>query len=182
MRYLVGFMFVLALVAAPLSVSAQDAEEGTTSEPNLQERAPPSEPVPEEPALQLKLDDAGVQVTSPPARVAWAEHAVERHRRGLIISSVLLGVGVGAVAGSLAWAPHAECGDDDPATLDICIPAGPIVVGMFGAIMATGGLIGAAVKGARLAKSKSELRELKEAQYGTPRRARWDLAQSRLVF
>lgn len=182
MRYVAGFVFVLTLVVLPVSAGAQDGEEGATSGPNLQQPAPPSEAAPEEPALQLQLDDAGVQVTSSPARVAWAEHAVERHRRGLIISSVFFGVGVGVIAGSVAWAPHAECGDDDPATFDLCIPTGPIVLGTFGAIMATGGLIGMAVKGARLAKSNSQLRELKEAHYGTPRRVQWDLARSRLVF
>jgi len=47
MRYLVGFMFVLAgLVALPLSASAQDAEEDATSEPSLEEPTPSSEPAP----------------------------------------------------------------------------------------------------------------------------------------
>jgi len=182
MRYLVGLMPIFAMLVLPQSVSAQDGEEGATSEPNLQEPAPSSEQAAEEPALQLQLDDAGVQVTPPPARVARAEHDVERYRRGLIVSSVIFGVGVGVIAGSVAWAPHAECGDDDPATFDLCIPPGPIVLGTFGAIMATGGLIGMAVKGARLAKSNSQLRGLKQAHYGTPRRVQWDLARSRLVF
>ena len=63
MRYVFGFLCVCGLVGTlPQSVSAQDAEEGTTSEPNLQEPAPPSEPAPEEPALQLQLDAAGVEV------------------------------------------------------------------------------------------------------------------------
>ena len=51
-RYLIGFMCMLAgLVASPLSASAQDAEEGATSEPNLQESV--SEPAPEEPGPQV---------------------------------------------------------------------------------------------------------------------------------
>jgi hypothetical protein len=69
MRYLVGFMFVLAgLVASPLSVGAQAGEEGRTSEPSLQQPPPSSEPESEEPALQLKLDEAGVEVTPSPPR------------------------------------------------------------------------------------------------------------------
>ena len=71
MRYVVGFMVVLAL---PLGVSAQDAEEGDSwlerwhpeAVEDPDERSP--EQAPEEPALQLKLDDAGVGVTPPPAR------------------------------------------------------------------------------------------------------------------
>ena len=63
MRYLVGFVFLLALVASPLSVSAQTGEEGETTEPNLQEPAPPSEP-----ALKLELDAAGVEVAPSPPR------------------------------------------------------------------------------------------------------------------
>ena len=61
-RYFVGFVCVLALAVSPLSASAQAGEQGTTPEPNLQEPAPPSEPAPEEPALQLQLDSAGGDV------------------------------------------------------------------------------------------------------------------------
>lgn len=67
MRYLVGLMCVLGLMALPQSASAQAGEEGTTPELKLREPAPSSEPAPEEPALQLKLDSAGIEVvTSPP--------------------------------------------------------------------------------------------------------------------
>jgi len=40
MRYLVGFLLVLALLASPLSVSAQTDEEGATSEPSVEEPVP----------------------------------------------------------------------------------------------------------------------------------------------
>ena len=69
MRYLVSFVLVLALMALPLSASAQAGEEGTTSEPNLQEPAPSTEPAPGEPALQLEArDSAGVEVVPEPAQ------------------------------------------------------------------------------------------------------------------
>ena len=51
MRYLVGFVFVVALVALPLRVSAQNGE-----------------PASQEPALQLELTDAGVEVAPMPPR------------------------------------------------------------------------------------------------------------------
>jgi hypothetical protein len=51
MRYLVGFVFVLALVASPLSVSAQAEKEGATSEPNVEEPTALSEASAEEGGL-----------------------------------------------------------------------------------------------------------------------------------
>ena len=59
-------MVLAELVALPLSVSAQPGEEGT--EPSVQEQVPSAEPAPEEPVLELKLDDAGVQLASSPPR------------------------------------------------------------------------------------------------------------------
>jgi hypothetical protein len=65
MRYLLGLVFLLALVAAPLSASAQAGED----DPVSGEPSPSSEPAPEEPALQLRLDDAGVEVVPSPPTV-----------------------------------------------------------------------------------------------------------------
>ena len=66
MRYLIGFVFVLAgLVALPLSASAQPAEEDSLSSWQVE-----AKPAPEEPALELKLDEAGVAVVrSPPPAI-----------------------------------------------------------------------------------------------------------------
>jgi hypothetical protein len=59
MRYLFGFMFLLAgLVALPLSVSAQDTDRGWVDEfypelaPRERPKAPPPEQAPEEPATE----------------------------------------------------------------------------------------------------------------------------------
>ena len=128
MRYLVGLGLVLALVAAPLSVSAQVGEEGATSEPSLQEPAPPSELAPKEPvrgvrrwhpeayvdpskpasepALQLELDAAGVEVT-PTAPLTAEElkrqEKEQRNRRiGIGVGVTLLILGVAAAAGAAA--------------------------------------------------------------------------------
>jgi hypothetical protein len=89
MRYLVGFVFVLALVASPLGVSAQTAGEVSASEP-----------APEEPALQLKLDDAGVEVTPSPSRtedgytLEEMELRVKRAKMGLLAPAALIVAGV----------------------------------------------------------------------------------------
>jgi hypothetical protein len=68
MRYWIAFTSVLLLAALPLSATAQDAEEGTTPEPSAEEPAPSSESAPEEPALQLELDETGVNVAPSPPR------------------------------------------------------------------------------------------------------------------
>jgi hypothetical protein len=78
MRYLFGFLCVCALVGTlPLSASAQDGDKerledfypGTLpegpqefDEDRLGDFYREPAPAPEEPALQLKLDDAGVEV------------------------------------------------------------------------------------------------------------------------
>jgi hypothetical protein len=57
MRYLFGFLCVCTLVGTlPLSANAQD--EAATSEPTLEEPAPPSEP-----ALKLEVDSTALEVT-----------------------------------------------------------------------------------------------------------------------
>jgi hypothetical protein len=45
-----------------------------------------------------------------------------------------------------------------------------------------GGGLGMIASGGLLGARKRKLRELRQAHYGTPRRAQWDLARSRLVF
>ncbi len=95
MRYLFGLLCVCAMVwTSPENASAQDAEEAATPEPSLQEPAPSSEPAPEEPALQLKLDSAGVDVVPSPPRTADGYTLEEMERRVMLAK---LGVGVSAV-------------------------------------------------------------------------------------
>jgi hypothetical protein len=168
MRYLVGFVF-LALVAVPLSVSAQAGEEGATSEQHLQE------PSPEKPALQLRLDDAGVEVVpSPPPTVdaytLETQLRVKRAKIGLWSTAgatVLGGVMIGA-----SW----QCMSGRTFE-DACW--GPF---LSGAVIGFSGGVGMIVTGALLGVRKRKLRELQQAHYGTPRRVQWDLAQSRVVF
>ena len=75
-----GFVFGLAVMASPLSVSAQAVDEGTeptVAEPASAQPAPSIEGAPEEPALQLKLDDAGVEVVPSPPRTYTIEEISE---------------------------------------------------------------------------------------------------------
>jgi len=89
MRYIFGFVLLLALVASPLGVSAQTAGEVSASEP-----------APEEPALQLKLDAAGVEVTPSPSltedgyTLEEKELRVKRAKMGLLGPAALIVAGV----------------------------------------------------------------------------------------
>ena len=194
MRYLFGFMFLLAgLVALPLSVSAQDTDRGWVDEfypelaPRERPKAPPpeqapeepaTEPAPEEPALQLRLDDAGVEVVPgyPPSFVE-IERRMKKAKVGLGVSAgvsaVGLAMGLAAAGGSLclSW--------DDPSPCP-----GPWVpaVGATGAALFVGGLIGMFFGGVMLRKHKQDRNNLREAHRGTQGRVQWDLARSRLVF
>ena len=175
MRYLLGLMCVVAtLFASPLSVGAQAEEAGTTPEPVLPEPSPSSEPAPQEPTLQLKLDPGGVNVTPSPPRtddgctLEEMDLRVRRARIGLLstmgavlLGGMLIGIGVSQLdfntgeGGALIWAGFA---------------------------FATGGVLGMISTGGMLAHRKRKRRSLREAHYGRPHRVQWDLARSRLVF
>ena len=185
MRYLLGFVCVLALAALPLGASAQAGEEGATPEPDQQEPAPSAEPAPEEPALQLKLDDAGVEVARTPPRtpdgytLEEMNVRVKRAKIGLGISAGVYAVGGGLFMGYIYGCVVPLFGDptNESATDSRC-----------NALLGTGVTLGAVslagiiTSGVLLARRKRARRELKQAHYGTLRRVQWDLARSALVF
>ena len=182
MRYLVGFVCVLALVASPQSASAQAGEEGTISEPNLQEPAPSAEPAPEHPALEIQLDPSGVDVVPSAERytLQYSAHLLEtvpvgRARKGLIGSGVALGVGGVLFGVSYIDFRILASADSPPPSWQrpVSVTGGVLMVGGAASMIATGVLLGV---------RKRKLRRLQEAHYGRPRRVQWDLAQSRLVF
>jgi hypothetical protein len=181
MRYLFGFLCVCALAGnLSLSASAQDTEARTTSEPNLEQPAASSEPAPEEPALQLKLDDAGVDVVPSPSRtidgytLEEMELRVKRARIGLGVSA--LSTVVGIALSSVAW------GNSICFLGDCSVESWVAPVGYTGAALVAGGVAGMTASGILLRRRKRDRDSLRAAHYGTPRRAQWDLAQSRLVF
>jgi hypothetical protein len=176
---------VLAIVLAvsgtlPLSVSAQAGEEGTISEPHLQEPAPSAEPAPEEPALQLKLDSAGVDVVpSPPGTIDGytleeMELRVRRAKIGLFSTAGVTGVGL--VLFGVGVARSSSSQDLDALSRENWAPW------FSGMWLMISGAVGMIVTGTLLGIRKGELRRLQQAHYGTPRRVQWDLARSRLVF
>ena len=162
MRHVLGFLCVCALVGTlPQSASAQ-------------EEVVSSEPASEEPALQLKLDSAGVEaVPSAPRTVDGytleeMDLRVRRARIGLLstMGAVLLGgmfFGIGFVQ------------------LDFNTSEGDALM-WSGAVFIMGGVLGMITTGGMLAHRKRKRRSLHEAQYERRRRVQWDLARSRAVF
>ena len=191
MRYLFGFLRVCALVGnLPLSASAQTGEEGTISEPNLEQpAAPSSEPAPEEPALQLKLDSAGVDVGPSPSRtedgytLEEMQVRVKRARIGLGVSGVGLAAGLvlTTVGGLNSWANTPLGGETEAPAAWAAMVAGLTIMAIGAAAMITSGVV-YGVRNRQLRKHRRKLRGSPYTHYGTPRRAQWDLAQSRLVF
>jgi len=141
MRYVVAFVFVLALVASPLGVSAES--EGATPPPSAAESLWSLDPPREEPALQLELDEAG-------AAVVEMQRRVRNARIGLGIS--LLSVCVGAVLVPVALRygifpddPYAYTTRDDR-------------IGIASLTLLTGGILSSLATGILLSVRKRTLR------------------------
>lgn len=172
MRYLVWFTCVLAaLMALPLSVGAQ------------QEEVSP-EPAPEEPALQLTLDSAGVEaVPSAPrtddgytleemdVRVRRAKIGIGSSAAVLFAGGMFLGVGIGESLSDLG------CLFDCPP-----IPKRYEVYVWTGTALLVGGFAGMVASGILLRRRKRDRDSLREARYGRSQRVQWDLESSRFVF
>ena len=184
MRFVLA-MVLAGLVALPQSASAQAGEEGTLPEPNLQEPEPSSELAPEEPALQLKLDAAGLDVAPSPQRTPDRYTLKEMKLR---VKRAAFGFGFsGAVfftGAVLVMSPFIRCDmiGGWTKTCDRLAYAGIAVVSAGAvATIATGILYG--VRNRKLRRRKRrEWDTFRHTHSGTPRRVQWDLAQSRLVF
>ena len=161
MRYVVGFVLVLTLVTSPLGVSAQGGQEV--------------------PAVELQVDQAGLEVVPSPLRTADGytleemELRVQRAKIGVGISAVpifvgtVLAMGTAFSGGLFSESTPEEAENERRTVIGATVVAGCGALSMIG----TGILLGV---------RKRKLRELQEAHYGTPRRVQWDLARSRLVF
>jgi len=164
---LVLAMVLGGLVGFPLSVSAQPAEEDSLSSWQVDEGASLEQPAPEEPALQLKLDDTGVGVVPSPWRTPDGytpeemELRVKRAKIGLGVSGGVLGAGMVLLVAGLSGCTEivgGTCADwADPA---IFAGAGIALAGGI-AIYAALGI---------WAHRKRKLRRLQQAHYATPRR------------
>jgi hypothetical protein len=203
MRYLAGCTLVLvALMALPLSVSAQADEEAETSEPSLQEAAPSSEAADDEGGLSpglrkrtrkkwdpgtynvpsskpdpvLKLGESSLEIT--PNAPTGSELRVREARNGLIGSAIVLAIGGGIVAGTMVATRNYECGDWEL----FCVNGGRVAGVTVGSLVMLGGVVAMGVSGGKLSARKQELRNLQKAKNRRSHHVEWDLARSRLVF
>ena len=172
---LVLAMVLAALVALPLSASAQAEEEAATSEPNLQEPAPSSEPADEEGDLSgdwWHPEAFAAPAYEPPSASKGQEHGRHRMHPAGIVCLTMTGVTVvGAVLVGV--------GMTRPSTGDLNRDIAPVAAGTV--LMMVGG-VGMIISGVMWGKRTRQGRRLEEARYERPRRVQWDLAQSRLVF
>jgi hypothetical protein len=161
MRYLVGFVVPLVLVGSPLSVSAQGGQEA--------------------PAVEVQLDEVGVQVVPRPPRTVDGytleemQLRVKRARIGLLTTTGVVVGGAVLLGAEVARGRSSQDLDDVPWRGNAAL----VISGMSSMI---GGAVGMIVTGTLLGARKDELRSLQKADYGRPHRVQWDLARSRLVF
>lgn len=189
---LVMVMVLAGLVAAPLSVSAQVGEEGEASEPDVVEgvptpeeapEEPSTEPGPKEPALQLKLDEAGVEVVEMQRRVRNAKIGLGVSGASVLVGGVLLGIGIGGTYRDIGTPQEAASND----RVGIAIAGATLLTGGVASLLATGILLG--VRKRELESHEQRLRELQRdlplgGRGARPqaRRVQWDLARSVLAF
>ena len=173
-------MVLAGLAALPLSASAQAGED----DPVSGEPSPSSEPAPEEPALQLRLDDAGVEVVpSPPltvdgytleemeVRVRRAKIGLGSSAAALFAGGMFVGFGIGESLSD--WCFFEECAP---------VPKRYVAYVWTGTALLVGGFAGMVASGILLRRRKRDRDRLRQAHYGTPPRVQWDLARSRLMF
>ncbi|MGB5350881.1 MAG: hypothetical protein WBM96_19455 [Polyangiales bacterium] len=190
MRYFVGFVCVLALAAVPLSVSAQQKEEGATPEPDQQEPARMDESSDDEGGLSPRLRKRtqrnwdptayDIHYTSKPEKPGRTPRA-KKSRNPALAPGIGLGVSMGCFIGGLAMvgvgASQAFCiSFGEPCETPRSSPA---LIGT-GAVLTVGGLIGIIVSGIEL--RNSDRRGSKAPSHRSARRVQWDSGTSRLVF
>jgi len=186
MRYLFGLLCVCGLVAVfPQSTNAQVEKQGATTESHLEQpAAPSSEPASEEPALQLRLDAAGVDVAPIPPRtldgytLEQMDVRVRRAKIGLGSSSaaffaggMFLGFAIGESFSNFCI--FGECTPEPKWVNPLAWTGVALLVGSFAGMIASSIL---------LRRRKRDRDSLREAHDGTLRRVQWDPTRSRLMF
>lgn len=187
LRLAVLACLVASSVTAPSEARAQVVEE----RPSVVERwhpeaFPAREPeqqsaeAPRDLALVLKLDDAGLRMSSVPERGAdrlaleEAHLNVRRARIGVGVSVVGIGVGTALFFGSLA---ASICFGAD------CPPWRRTASGIaVGSTLMVGGFVGMILSAVILRRRKRDSERLNRASSEAVRRAAWDPVGSRLVF
>ena len=130
--------------------------------------------------MQLELDSAGAGLTLIPPSQPPKRGLDARQRAGIGVGVSVVAFGAGLVmAGVAAAGSFQACLLE---TLPCYAPRWVAPVGITGALLAVGGIVGMAVSGKEMRKHQSARDGLRAMHYETPRRVQWDLAKSQLVF
>jgi len=188
MRYVVAS--VLALVALPLSASAQAGEEGATSEPDQQEPALSDHSPGHEGGLSPRLhkrtqrnwDPSAYDVRSDPRPRIQYTSAPQKPTRPKLAPGIGLGVSIASLVGGAAMVSvgvfQRYCISFGEEACETPKSSG-VLIGT-GAALTVFGFIGTIVSG--IAFRDSEGARVKAPSQGNARRVQWDRAQSRVVF
>lgn len=192
MRYLVGFVFVLAvaLVAAPLGASAHDAERGATPEPSAEGPAGSEDSPADEGGLSPRLrkrtqrnwDPSAYDAQGAPRpSIHYTSAPPRKPARPQLAPGIGLGVSIASFVGGLAMVGVGVSQRFCISFGEPCETPGSsgVLIGT-GAVLSVGGLIGTIASG--IALSDSERARAKAPKQRNERRVQWELAQSRLVF
>lgn len=172
-------VLIAAICASPLAANAQTGDESDSSlEPGQSE----SVAAPEEPAMKLELDSAGIGVTSSQPRTPDG-FTLEQLDRKVRNAKIGVGVSVPLMLAGTTMTVLAASGS-------ICISFGSpcqtpnwvAPVGISGGILALGGLVGMIASSVLLRRAKQKRKLLIEESSRKPRSARWDLESGRLLF
>ena len=125
-----------------------------TPEEAPEEPEPSTEPGPKEPALQLKLDEAGVEVVEMQRRVRNAKIGLGVSGASVLVGGVLLGIGIGGTYRDIGTPQEAASND----RVGIAIAGATLLTGGVASLLATGILLG--VRKRELESHEQRLREL----------------------
>ena len=187
MRYWIGFVVALALVAAPLSASAQEANESESRLERWHPDAFESDGEEDQPgALRIEQNEQRLTIVSGTgqnrdlAPVSKEERRVRRARSGLIGSAIVTGVGGVLVVGGVVATTN--CATDIVTSFESSSSCPGMGLYIAGATVGAGGVAGLLISGPILAVRKRQLRDAQAIQRTVPPRVRWNLARSRLEF
>ena len=189
MRYLVGFVCVMALVALPQSASAQADEEGATSEPNLEEPALSDHSPGDEGGLSPRLrkrtqrnwDPSAYDARGDPRPSIQYTSAPQKTARPKLAPGIGLGVSIASLVGGLAMMSVGVSQRICISFGEPCyVPSSSSVLIGTGAALTVFGIIGTVVSGVAF-KDSGRARARTPSQRNA-RRVQWDLETSRVVF
>jgi len=190
MRCVLRFVLALAFVASPLSVGAQEGEEGMTPKPSAEEPALSDHSPGDEGGLSPRLrkrtqrnwDPSTYDARGDPRpTIQYTSAPPKKPARPQLAPGIGLGVSIASFVGGLTMVGVGVSQRFCISLAEPCeTPGSSSVLIGTGAALTVGGLVGTIVSG--IALSQSERTRAKAPSQRNVRRVQWDLARSGLVF